>query len=266
MQLRLEAFTRPKLGCSPEQNEDSFWPGPGWFAVPLSVTLVDGATEGFLSRQWSQYLSRFFAEEVNQTTCSALQNAWPETSLRLQQGWQKVKSDYLRARLQSGLPLKWYEEASLEKTVHATVLKVMFRAGLSGLQAWALSLGDCLMFAPASRHEWFPRLTGSDFGNAPTLWSSQPHPNPLTQIRSSCWVDCRPGERLYLATDALAHWLIVSLEKGLSPWSELEAACRSQADFEHWVEEKKARGGLRDDDVTLLRLSFPVDGPSFPAR
>ena len=65
------------------------------------------------------------------------------------------------------------------------------------------------------------------------------------------------GDRLFLMTDALAQWFLHAHEQGGRPDEEL-ASVLSAADpddaFTAWIEGMRDRDGLRNDDVTLIRM------------
>ena len=85
-----------------------------------------------------------------------------------------------------------------------------------------------------------------------------PHKNGLQQQG-----DWRPGDRLWLMTDALAQWFLVQVEAGDKPWLCLDPLLHPASDedaaqhaFSAWIESLRAARQLRNDDVTLLAVSL----------
>jgi hypothetical protein len=69
----------------------------------------------------------------------------------------------------------------------------------------------------------------------------------------------RPGDRLLLATDALAEWLLRRNESGLQPADDIERLLTESSvpdAIAGWVEERRDRQGLRNDDVTLVVIDL----------
>ena len=68
-----------------------------------------------------------------------------------------------------------------------------------------------------------------------------------------CNGECQPGDRFFLATDALAHWFLTQHEEKRQPWHTVLAACQQSADtFVAWIEALRDERDIRNDDVTLV--------------
>jgi hypothetical protein len=102
-------------------------------------------------------------------------------------------------------------------------------------------------------------MRATDFSNAPWLVGSRtspgevPHKNGLQQMG-----ECRPGDRLWLMTDALAQWFLTQAESGGKPWQALAHAsddAPSEQTFAAWIEQLRSARQLRNDDVALLAVS-----------
>ena len=66
------------------------------------------------------------------------------------------------------------------------------------------------------------------------------------------------GDRFYLATDAIACWILKQLESNQNPWVKL-GAISSQDEFSNWVNELRERHEIANDDTTLLCLEIHRD-------
>jgi hypothetical protein len=163
------------------------------------------------------------------------------------------------------LELSWYAEMKRAQGAHATLLGLAARAptGLTPGRWRCLAVGDsCLVRVRDGRRPLaFPLRKSADFGNHPRLLGSRPGPTPAFELSRG---SCRPGDRLYLMTDALAQWFLMRYEQGRRPWNDLAALVsrpEAGAEFHAWVEGRRDRGGLRNDDVTLLAVG-PIPGPT----
>jgi hypothetical protein len=100
----------------------------------------------------------------------------------------------------------------------------------------------------------------SDFGNRPALLGSRGRaadtpPHGIRRVRGK-W---RKGDRFLLMTDALAEWMLRRNEQDERPASDidrLQNEAATQDAFAGWVEERRDRQGLRNDDVTLVVIDL----------
>jgi hypothetical protein len=68
--------------------------------------------------------------------------------------------------------------------------------------------------------------------------------------------DCQPGDKFFLATDALSCWFLAECEAGRKPWESL-ASLRSREDFAAFVDRLRKARSLKNDDTTLLVFTWP---------
>lgn len=65
------------------------------------------------------------------------------------------------------------------------------------------------------------------------------------------------NDSLYLMTDALACWFLASCETGVIPWRLLtEVTLTQEPPFEQWLAKLRGRREIRNDDCTLLNVTF----------
>jgi hypothetical protein len=153
-----------------------------------------------------------------------------------------------------------------EQGAHATLLGVAVRPPAAGEPGrWrALAVGDSCLFRV--RHGFqpraFPLTKAADFGNQPRLLPSRPAKTQLapTFDRGAC----EAGDRLLLMTDALAQWFLQACEGKRQPWVDLDRLlCSPKRNtlFPTWIEQRRDKGDLRNDDVTLLAVGpMPAAG------
>jgi hypothetical protein len=233
----------PKRGHSAAEYEDAWAASPevGRFAV------ADGASEASYSGLWARLLAEAFV---------AARRPWD--------GFDWLAEPRRRWSTEvDGLELSWYAEMKREQGAFATLLGLAVRPPRRGEPGrWrALAVGDsCLIrMRPGGHPRAFPLTRSEDFGNQPRLLASRPGKGPEPVLERGV---CRAGDRLFLMTDALAQWFLLRCERDGTPWEELERLLAEPNDaFAPWIEDRRDRDGLRNDDVTLLAVG-PI--PSSP--
>ncbi len=245
---RWHAFHLPKRGHAPEEYEDAFAGDPdrGRFAV------ADGASESSFVATWAKYLVEGFVAAEGQP--------WQELD------WLTPPRQRWVAEV-DGLTLPWYAEDKREQGAFATFLGVAFHQPEANEESgpWrAVAVGDSCLFHLSRgrlRHA-FPLKRSADFGNQPPLLGSRGRPidtpHPAVRRVDGRW---RPGDRFLLMTDALAEWSLRRGEEDGRPGDDIAGLLAESAPldaFAGWVEERRDKQGLRNDDVTLVIIDFPV--------
>ena len=236
--MMLRTFQLVKAGNAEPEYEDALNGDTerGRFAV------ADGATESAFAGLWAKILTSGFV------AASAGQNARDWLSDRRAQWRQAVPWD----------SLPWYGREKTRLGSQCAFLALWFAESKAGDElGWrALAVGDCCLFQvrELALLRAFPITRSSDFGNHPQLLGSSPGlkkrmPRGLKGVRGGC----RVGDLFVLATDALAHWCLRSVEAGESPWPTLHRL-DSQDQFAAWIGELRAGAHIRNDDVSLLIL------------
>lgn len=72
--------------------------------------------------------------------------------------------------------------------------------------------------------------------------------------------DIQPGDILLLATDALAHFILLQALKNGKPkiWKHLQKLLYTGDDaaFKAWVEARRRKNQMKNDDTTLIMINF----------
>lgn len=242
----VQGFQVPKAEASPDSCEDAWaFHGTGAPIAPLRLALADGATTASGSGPWARLLV--------------------EASVACPFPWTRFpaflpKLDGLRSRWQTredGAPSPdrpWFVDAARARGAFATLLRVEVRRKGWYAEAW----GDtCLFHIRAGRLVTaFPYQTPDQFHRTPFLLASRAGHDrdlrPQLRVRGG---GLRSGDRLFLATDALACRM---LRHG--DWREL-ASLLSEPDpegaFQAWVEGERREGRLKNDDSTLVEVRIP---------
>ncbi|WP_167972396.1 hypothetical protein [Lentzea indica] len=247
-------FSAAKKGNDPWEWED------GAAAAPADVTgrgprfaMADGATEGFGSTRWAmQLVEGFLAADVELTERSLL-------------GWaSRAQHEWRHDPLLSGATgLELFKLDSVG--AFATFLGCEF-ADLGGRRPhWrAVALGDTVLFHV--RHgkliAQFPEISIDGFGVNPSgvPTARDALPGVIDQM-GFAEGDLAPGDLVYLATDAFAHWMVRECHEDQEQlWSVL-AGLNHPKRFLALVDDRRATREMANDDVTLMRISVAATWP-----
>jgi hypothetical protein len=102
----------------------------------------------------------------------------------------------------------------------------------------------------------FPVTHACDFADSPWLIGSRGFSPVMMALREErLESDLAVGDRLWLMTDALAHWFLQAVEAGKCPWEMLQSLTQGPTANERffaWIAALRTTRQLRNDDVTLL--------------
>jgi serine/threonine protein phosphatase PrpC len=250
MKLRVGAATLPKRGNSPEENEDAFAPlvTEGLQSVPFRCAVADGATEASYSGLWAKLLAEHF--------CTVEPDRFQADLPSLRENWKATTGSK---------PLPWYAEQKLEKGAFATLLGVQITEGEFPFLRWrAISAGDSVLFHVRAFEgvAKFPVRASGDFQNHPILFATsasteEVNGKPICQFSEGI---LESGDRLYLATDKVAEWIIHGLENDTKPFLQLDQVVRTENSFASLVESLTALNQIKNDDYTLLWVEAHSEG------
>jgi hypothetical protein len=235
--LVCQVFSLPKRGHGSAENEDAcaHSAAHGRFAV------ADGATESSFAALWARLLVDEFVKP--QTPAD-----WAGWLPALQERW---------AAAVGAAPLPWYAETKVEQGAFATFLGVVIE------QDWwrAVAVGDSCLFhlRDGSLRHAFPVQDPGGFGTTPWLIGSRGFSSAgMMEKELRLEDDWRPGDRLWLMTDALAQWFLEQLQTDRGWWRYLAQMLETPdpaAEFEALVTWQRDGHAMRNDDVTWLTVS-----------
>ncbi len=122
----------------------------------------------------------------------------------------------------------------------------------------------CSTSAAAELVAQFPRLAAADFGYNPDGVSTRPEAlaDQLGRVLTGEG-ELADGDVLYVATDALAHWMVEQDRRDPARlWPALASLSHPDA-FRRLVADRRAAGEMGNDDVTLLRAQVVVSQPAY---
>ena len=249
MRLRIQHTWAPKQGESASDYEDSFDHTCLQNGTLMRAAIADGATEAAYSKIWAQKLVENF------TACPPREDlaAWLETP---QKEWHEAVP-------WSRLP--WHGLAKTKSGSHATLLGITIhcQADSDTAQWQAVSVGDCCAFITGKQHSLlraFPTDDPDEFGNRPSLICSNPGRNGPAEMKVTRHHGLlHTGERIILATDAAAQWLLKTNQDGQTPWQGI--AELTQDGMEEWVKSRRQDHGMKNDDVTITVIDAEHEEP-----
>lgn len=247
MEIYADVFWAPKAGNSPNEYEDACYPTK---SVRLDgkkgfvCAVADGATESSFSGEWARILAEAYCrgsirESTTNRSLTKLRQKWLSTTERTQ--------------------LPWYAEQKAASGAFAALVGLTIHRAAT--RHWnALAIGDCCLFQirKGSCIAAFPITEPDAFNNGPYLISSnEAHNADLREHLFTQRGEWEPDDAFYLASDAVAEWFLRSSLDGNEPWrvlSDLGTEDERQP-FVEFISSLRHAGTLKNDDVTLLRLT-----------
>jgi hypothetical protein len=236
------ALWLPRGGNEPEHYEDACAADAsrGRFA------LADGATESAFAGLWARLLVEHFVEQSGDVA-----SGWHSSLAVPREQWNAQ----VRSRV-----LPWYGEAGVQRGAFATFLGVVVEHSETCSRWQAAAVGDTCLFHTRENLllRAFPIEDSTHFDNVPRLLASRECSTGRGDGEVQ-WLEgnAATGDRLWLATDALAQWFLAEHEVNGGPWARMEeilAASAPEEQFASAIEDLRGAGRLRNDDVTLMRI------------
>jgi hypothetical protein len=239
-------FCISKAGNRPEECEDAYayeCP-PSKSQSPWYLAISDGSTESSFSREWASKLVKSFVS--NPFDCAEEISNWLDP---LQQDW----SNWLSAK-----DLPWYAKRKADQGTDATLLSLKIEPdrGDRGWKWQSIAVGDSCLFVVNNERllSCFPLCKSSDLNSTPDLVGTLPRYNSsLTKSVKVAKGNAQSGTHFYLVTDALAGWILTTIESGEIPWDTLNSITK-QEKFSDWLEELRTSRKIRNDDTTMIHF------------
>ncbi len=259
IEARTVIYYAPKHGNAEAEWEDGGAAAPGSAGRGPRFAVADGATQGFGSARWAQQLVAGF---VGANHAVGPPDLAPTTLL----GWFAAMQSRWRQdpRLAGASEL---EKIKLEQVgSFATFLGCELDDG-DGRPRWtAIALGDTVLFHVRGGRlvAQFPRMSAADFGVNPDGVSTRPEALHAQLGRLLVGAgELAGGDVLYVATDALAHWMVEQNRHDPGALWPALASLSHPDSFRRLVADRRAGGELDNDDVTLLRAQLVASRPAY---
>jgi hypothetical protein len=260
------SFYVPKPGSAHEEWEDGAADGPqswagGRVEFGRRFAVADGATEAYAARRWVQQLLDSFI-----TADPAEGAAGPEIDSASVHRWMEAMQQQWQRRAVTGSSP--FEQAKIRQGTLATFVGGQILKLSTAHPTWeAVALGDSVLFHV--RHDRLigklPKLRAADFGKTPDGVSTLSA--RLDQMSRQLQFGKGPleaGDLIFVATDALAQWMLSCDERGDGAWlwSTLGNPALHPDVFTKLIDEERRAKAMNDDDVTLLRLRLVSQAPT----
>ena len=232
--------------------------------------LCDGVTNSELPRGWAILLGRqwlknpLYPLDEQEGIDAAMLLQWLKEPRLLWRLWVKQvwRAEVNQRNLASNKPpvLDEQVESILNKGAAATFLGLQLDH--DHMRWRATAIGDTCLFLISTEYSTsarqliplMPITSSALFNRTPALLSSKTgrveRLLPKIQYQQGTY---NHGDTLLMATDALARWLIVQVEQGLSEWQTL-VEIRDLRSFSHFIEERRSQKAnkIEKDDTTLV--------------
>jgi len=255
METRSVLYSMEKDGSGETEWEDGagFDDGAPVAGQNPRFVVVDGASEAFDSLRWVEQLVTSFLDR-------GLPSAAPEAPTLDQQGMRRW-FELMQKRWLDETPAfaSIIEERKFAREGSMATLLGCELTGLGGpAPGWkAVALGDTVLFHVRDGRcvQHFPALRAQDFGSTPSGVRTVPSAlEQMVQVVTFASGELRVGDLLFLATDALAHWMVQRNEQDPHQlWTALSVLDHDDL-FVQLVSQARAAQEMKNDDVTLLRV------------
>ena len=232
------------------------------------ASIADGVSASLFAGRWADVLARAAVDDPPDLSNAAHLDKWLD-SCRAQ--WSRpIDAD----------ALPWHQRLKLHDGAFSTLLWIRLtetaaadsestESGCKSFQLEAQAVGDsCLLHVRENRSCCaFPIGSSQQFGTDPPALGSANRHQDQRPLFESLSLDCRSGDLLILATDAIAAWALARGEAGDEP--DWEACWRmSESAWRKWIVRLREDQAMRYDDATLviLRLAARGSAPSKRAR
>lgn len=241
----LRCYSVTKAGNQPEECEDAYANASDDTAHYFAVS--DGATESSFSREWAKELVNDFVQRSLSSRAIVNADKINDWLLPLQRNW----ANWLATQ-----NLVWFAKRKAEQGTFATLIGLMIQRD----RQWqAFAVGDSCLFVVRNgtlQHS-FPLSKSSELGYRPYLIATL-RQTELPSVARYMSDTAQLGDRFYIVTDALAGWILSSLEDRKNPWVQLDQI-QSQDAFFDWVETLRDRREMVNDDTTMLLITVSSD-------
>jgi|GEM_PF-1191879 len=238
----VSSYSIAKAGNTAAECEDAYACASDDFADYFSVS--DGATESSFSREWAKELVQDFVDRSISTHSIVNPSNLNDWLLPLQRNW----ANWLASQ-----NLVWFAKRKAEQGTFATLIGLIIQ---QDLQWQAFAVGDSCLFVVRDgnlKHS-FPLTKSSELGYRPYLIGTL-RQTELPAVARDLTDMAQLGDRFYIVTDALAGWILASLEDRQNPWVQLDQILSHSA-FSAWVELLRDRHEIVNDDTTLLHIEI----------
>lgn len=244
--LQVRSFQMSKLGNKSADCEDSFSADPS----AQRFAMADGASSSLFSDIWARSLTQTAIEAGGDIGEDSAEEKISEIMLLARNKWY------------SSIPwdsLPWFLKNKAVSGSYSTLLITEFHRLASSYGFTTLAVGDTCIFKVSHGEPKFsfPLSEPREFNNSPKLvWSGKGNPLP-EKIRLSLPKHVRtqgivsPGEKIVLATDAIAKWMLE-----FQGFDRIISAIGEHDVMKRFVSSEINNKRMRNDDITVAVIQI----------
>ena len=270
MQIQMVTFSEAKEGNAPGEWQDAACGGVAADAagnpVAARFIVLDGATGAYDPLRWVDQLVTSFAPPPGAGPGSGGPRLdagdMRDWFVRMQEQWAGEPRSF-----DSIIEERKFAEVGSFATLLGFEISELDRAE----PRWrAVALGDTVLFHVRDGRmiAVFPAMGPDDFGTLPDgVHTLQSKLERMTERLQFGHGTLRAGDFLFAATDAMAQWILRTIEREeIKVWDTLSSLAHPDV-FARLVQDQRLEQDgakrLKNDDVTLMRLRMLPDQPSF---
>ncbi|MEZ5383629.1 MAG: protein phosphatase 2C domain-containing protein [Microthrixaceae bacterium] len=239
----IRAYWAPKAAAEEREWEDA----AAYDEARGVAAVADGASSSYRAGRWSALLVEEFLKRPPQLSPDLSEfHRWVATVAEGFQTSSEAVSD-----------TSWYASDASRRGSFATFVGTFLLSGVGGTRFIGVQLGDACLFHTRGEQlvSALPTRDAEGFDSTPSLLSSSPYEESYgAEAARYCEGDLRPGDCLYLTTDAFGSAMLALAEAEQPIWTA--AADFGPNRFTRIVDELRAVEVLEDDDVTLVRIQL----------
>ncbi len=266
MQIQMVTFSGVKDGNAPGEWQDGACGGVAADGRWARFVVLDGATTAYDPVRWVDQLVRSFAPPAGGSSGSRL----PRLEPAAMRAWFAEMQDQWAAEVRDFDSI--IEERKFAEVGSFATLLGFDIYGLDGPEPYwrGVALGDTVLFHVRTGHliAAFPPMGPDDFGTLPDgVHTSPASLERMTERLLTGGGALEPGDILFAATDAMAQWILRTIERGEAKvWDALTTLAHPDV-FARLIEDQRREQDsakrMKNDDVTLMRLRMLAGQPAY---
>jgi hypothetical protein len=251
-------FTMPKIGDTNVDIQDSI--SFRSFQEADRLAIADGVSTSFLPKIWADLLVKKFCCSI-EDPIKDIEKSWIDWLFPLQLEWEKEALEFrksLSRKIEEGEKINIFSGCSRYKD-HASATFLGLELSTKDINqsgTWrSVAIGDSCLFhirknPTETKYLSWPYEKSSDFSIVTESFQSCSNHNSFQpKFYQGTYEN---GDIFLLATDALAEWILHSLESSNSKWENL-LKIENEQEFMSFIENLRNQNLIKDDDTTFCR-------------
>lgn len=232
-----------KLGNRESDCEDSF----SFRTRQRKFAIADGVSASIFSDIW--------ARSVTNSAVTGKYDFFSDPNQFILDLMQKAREKWYGKIKWESLP--WYLKNKAVSGSYTTLVGLQFAKSGEHFEYSSFAVGDSVLFHWIDGNDYssYPLTTPQEFNNTPSLvWSGKGHPMPLQfKLKAPKIIShsgkLKQGETIFLATDAVAKWLME-----YNRFSEVHELMDSSFEMTELFTREINAKRMRNDDTTLVSI------------